>query len=173
MTDPLSPASSSPRTASSREARRRTLTFLFTLVITTAGATVLARGLGGSPWASLAVMWSPGLAALAASVLTRRRLREVGWRPWPARWPSSGWVLPVVYALPAYAAVWLTSLGGVPESTMLERARLTLDMPAGSDEVLVLAAFGYITLVGLLPAVMMSLGEEVGGRGGLTCGRML
>ena len=35
-------------------------------------------------------------------------------------------MLPIFYAVPAYAAIWATGLGGVPNPTFLERARLTL-----------------------------------------------
>lgn len=76
-----------------------------------------------------------------------------------------GWLLPILYALPAYALVWLTGLGGVPNPTFLERARLTLNMPDASNELLILAAFFYITLINLIPSMLLSMGEEIGWRG--------
>ena len=54
-------------------------------------------------------MWTPALAALAASVLTRRSLGAIGWRPWPIKWLAAGWIIPILYAFPAYALVWLAT----------------------------------------------------------------
>ena len=65
----------------------------------------------------------------------------------------------------AYIPMWLTGLGGVPNPTFLDRARLTLNMPTGSDSLVILSAFGFISIVNLLPAMLMSLGEEIGWRG--------
>ena len=65
----------------------------------------------------------------------------------------------------AYILIWLTGLGGVPNPTFLDRARLTLNMPTGSDSLVILSAFGFISIVNLLPAMLMSLGEEIGWRG--------
>ena len=44
-------------------------------------------------------------------------------------------------------------------------ARLTLNMPTGSDSLMILSAFGFISIVNLQPAMLMSLGEEIGWRG--------
>lgn len=65
----------------------------------------------------------------------------------------------------AYILMWLTGIGGVPNPTFLDRARLTLNMPTGSDSLVILSAFGFISIVNLLPAMLMSLGEEIGWRG--------
>jgi membrane protease YdiL (CAAX protease family) len=53
----------------------------------------------------------------------------------------------------------------VPNPTFLERARLTLNLPTSSDTAVIFAAFGFITVVNLLPSVFFSLGEELGWRG--------
>ncbi len=149
-----------------RTARLRVGIFLAALVPLTLAAWLAGAWLGESPLARLLMMWTPALAALVASLLTRRSLAAIGWKPWPLRWLALGWLLPVVYAVPAYALVWLSGLGGVPNPTFLERARLTLGAPAGwSDGLVIAAAFGYITLVNLLPAMLLSLGEEIGWRG--------
>jgi membrane protease YdiL (CAAX protease family) len=139
--------------------------FLALLVVATVVANRVAAQAGHSTLASLLIMWSPGLAALAASALTRRPLGAIGWRPWPVRWLALGWALPLLYAFPAYALVWATGLGGVPNPTFLQRARLTLGMPSGPDWLVIVSAFGYITVVNLLPAMVLSLGEEIGWRG--------
>ncbi|MEP0807202.1 MAG: CPBP family intramembrane metalloprotease [Chloroflexota bacterium] len=140
--------------------------YLVLLVIFTLAASLLTAGINpSSPAAALLTMTSPALAALLASLLTRRSLKEIGWRVTPVKWLGLGWILPILYAVPAYALLWLTGLGGVPNPTFLERARLTLNLPNAPDGLLIIAAFFYITLVNLIPAMILSLGEEIGWRG--------
>ena len=33
-----------------------------------------------------------------------------GWRPWPVKWLAAGWIIPILYAFPASALVWLAVL---------------------------------------------------------------
>jgi uncharacterized protein len=146
-------------------AKRRFILYLALLLVFTVGVNFVAASAGSSPAASLLIMWSPALAAIVASILTRRSLKKIGWRPWPVRWLAAGWVFPILYAFPAYALVWAAGLGRVPNPTFLERARLTLNMPAGPNWLVIVAAFGFISVVNLLPAMVLSLGEEIGWRG--------
>jgi uncharacterized protein len=135
------------------------------LGVFTVAANYAAARAGGSLAASFFIMSSPALAAIVASILTRRSLKAIGWRPWPVKWLAAGWVFPILYALPAYALVWITGVGSVPKPTFLERARLILDMPTEPNWLVILAAFGFISIVNLPPAMLFSLGEEVGWRG--------
>ena len=148
-----------------RTAMRRVAAFLAFLAVATVAASVAASHLKAGPLPSLLVMWSPGIAALLASLVMRRSIAEIGWRPWPVKWLGAGWLFPILVALPAYGIVWLLGLGSVPNPTFLERARLTLGMATGPDWLLIVAAFGFITIVNLLPNLVLSLGEEIGWRG--------
>lgn len=145
--------------------RNRIVAYITILFFLTIAANVIALQFKESPVADVTIMLSPALAALIASLLTRRSLKDIGWRVRSVKWLALGWVLPMLYALPAYALVWFTGLGGIPNPTFLERARLTLNMPSGSDGMLIVSAFFYITLVNLIPAMIFSLGEEIGWRG--------
>jgi len=146
--------------------QRRVAVYLVLLAIATALATLLAAQLGdASPVSALLVMTSRALAALLASLLTRRSLKEIGWRVTPLKWLGAGWILPILYAVPAYVVLWLTGLGGVPNPTFLERARFTLNLPDAPAQWLIPAAFFYITIINLLPSLVLSLGEEIGWRG--------
>lgn len=142
---------------------RRLLLFLGLLVGLTVLAHLLASNLEGNA-ASLLIMWSPGVAALLVALFTRGG-PAFGWRPGPLKWWAIGWALPVLYAAPAYSLVWIAGLGGVPNPTFLERARFTLGMADGSDALVIVAAFFYITVVNLLPTMVLVLGEEIGWRG--------
>lgn len=139
--------------------------FLVFLLAFTSAIFILTSRMQGTPIASLLIMWTPALAAILASILTRRSFREMGWSLQPMKWLAVGWVTPILYGFMAYIPIWLTGLGGVPNPTFLERARLTLNMPTGSDALVILSAFGFISIVNLFPAMLMSLGEEIGWRG--------
>ncbi len=143
----------------------RVLLFLILLFALTAGAFALTLHMPNTPLTSLLIMWTPALAAFVTSLLTGRSLKEMGWSVRPVKWLAIGWLIPIAYAALAYIPLWLTGLGGVPNPTFLERARLTLNMPAGSDLTVILAAFGFITIINLIPGMIMSLGEEIGWRG--------
>ncbi len=146
-------------------AYRRVVLFLILLALLTIVATWLVARMPGTPLSSLLMMWTPAIAALLAGALTRRSIKEMGWKLRPVKWLAIGWLIPAAYGLIAYGLLWLTGLGGVPNPTFLERARLTLNMPEASNALLIVAAFGYISIVNLLPGMLMSLGEEIGWRG--------
>lgn len=145
--------------------RKRVVYYVLFLLPLSVAANYMTSQFKGSPIASLIIMSSPALAALIASAMTGRSLKEIGWRVTPIRWLGIGWVLPILYAIPAYALVWITGLGGVPSPTFLERARFTLNMPSSSDGLVIVVAFFYITIINLIPSVILSMGEEIGWRG--------
>lgn len=116
-----------------------------------------------SNWTPLAVMASPGLAALSASLVTRRSLSEVGWRPGPLRFLLVGWLLPIGYATITYGTAWITGIGSIPSPLFLQRAALTLGLHNKTPHEIVLYAFAYIALMGLLNP--FALTEELGWRG--------
>lgn len=108
-----------------------------------------------------ASMWCPGVAAVLASLLTGRRLREIGWR-WTWRWALLGYVIPVAYAAAAYGSSWALGLAGVPNSDFL--ARLTQRF--GGSEGAALTKFLLLQgSVGVLFSCLSGLGEEIGWRG--------
>ncbi len=146
-------------------AKSRSILFVVLVaVISIAVDQLVARGVFGGA-GSLAYMWCPALSALVASVISRRSLKEIGWRP-RLKWLALGWVIPVACAFVAYGLVWLTGLGGVPRARFLERARIVLNMQASRpDWLVIVAAFGFITLWLLLPSMISALGEEIGWRG--------
>ena len=130
---------------------------LFVILVFAFSAITFAFKLG-----PFATMWGPAIAALVTSLLTRRSFREIGWKPWPVKWLAAGWAIPVVVSFAAYGSVWLTGLGAVPNPTFLDRARITPNMSAAPNWLLILAAFGYITILALLPNMLFALGEEIG-----------
>lgn len=144
--------------------KKRVLLFLILLMLITGFTYYATRFIGNKNISSLVVMWGPAIAALITGVVTKRHIKEIGWKI-NLKWMAFGWLTPVIYASVAYLLVWLLGLGGVPNPTFLERARFTLGIEHGPDGLVIMAAFFYITLINLIPSMLMGLGEEIGWRG--------
>lgn len=108
-------------------------------------------------------MWCPGVAAILASLLTKRPLAQIGWRWGKTRYQVASYFVPVAYSLVAYGATWALGLGRFPNSNFVETtaARLGGASPA--------ATIGrYVLLqatVGMVFSILAGLGEEIGWRG--------
>src|SRR5436190_7167853 len=71
---------------------------------------------GGFGFYVMALMWSPGVAALLTCRWRGIPLAELGWR-WPAnRWILAGWLLPFAYCVVAYGVIWASGLGRYGET---------------------------------------------------------
>lgn len=92
------------------------------------------------------LMWCPGVSALATRLIHQHNVRGEGWKWGPTRYEIVGYALPIVYAVVAYGAVWLTHFGGV------DLARFHT------------APWRFI-LIGTLGSLLSALGEELGWRG--------
>jgi membrane protease YdiL (CAAX protease family) len=92
------------------------------------------------------LMWCPGVSALVTRLALQRNLRGQGWRLGEVRWLGLAYVLPLAYAVVAYAIVWLTGLGGV-------------------DLSLFRVGVGTFFLVGTFQSLLAATGEELGWRG--------
>lgn len=136
-------------------------TFALTLLVVAAIAARGGLGAAGMTWA-LALMWSPGVVALAVHLHLRRSLRGLGWAPGPIRILLLALALPLAYAGGVYALVWASGMGGFEAGPALSayRAKLGLDptTPAAPTLLLFLAW-------GLPPNALAALGEEIGWRG--------
>jgi membrane protease YdiL (CAAX protease family) len=110
---------------------------------------------------TFALMWCPATAAVVASLLTGRSLREIGWR-WSGRWALLGLVVPIAYALVAYGATWVLGLGAVPNQAFLTRL---VSRFGGTPAAAFLKFLGLQASLGLLISCIAGLGEEIGWRG--------
>ena len=150
----MEPTTSLPRT--------RALIFLaFVAVFSSAAYYVAIFPRPG--WSSLLLMWCPGLAAIVASLVTKRRFSEIGWRPGPLKYLLAGWLIPIAYASVTYSFAWITGIGSMPSPLFLKRAAMTLNLHDKAPTEIVLSAFAYISVMGLLN--IGALGEEIGWRG--------
>ena len=114
---------------------------------------------GGGLWV-VGLMWSPAAAALLSSLLTARRLSEIGWR-WSWRYAAAAYAIPVLYGLIAYGATWALRRGAFPNQSFVNK----LIRPGETSG----AAIGRYVLVratlGVVLSLTTALGEEIGWRG--------
>jgi membrane protease YdiL (CAAX protease family) len=106
----------------------------------------------------LGVMWCPGAAALIVSLISRRSLRETGWKWGGTRWQLASYLLPPAVGLVVYGTVWLTGIGA------FDAAGLALGKDAGF-QIPLAATIALLATLGFLQGAIFALGEEIGWRG--------
>ena len=104
----------------------------------------------------------PGVAAIAARLVTAGTPRGLGWG-WglTRRYLALSYALPLAYCAVAYGLVWATGLAGWDPEGLAAGLPLS-GLPEG------VAAVGAALLaltVGVVPFLVLSLGEEIGWRG--------
>ncbi len=94
---------------------------------------------------TLGLMWCPALAAFLTWRILKIKSPGIGWRPGNWRYLLLGYLLPIVYSLVAYGAIWLTGI-------------------APFQNALTPQLIGYV-VVGSVIGNLSTLGEEIGWRG--------
>lgn len=112
----------------------------------------------------LALMWSPGIAAMLTQLIATRGLRGLGWKFGSIRWLGLGYILPVLYGLPVYAFAWIAGLGTIINPYTFSESTRQLATPSLASALTVFlllnATKGFI-----MPNLVLALGEEIGWRG--------
>jgi membrane protease YdiL (CAAX protease family) len=138
------------------DARKRIVTFLALTLLFTAVSASLAIGIGTEGDAgdllALAVMWSPGLAALVTVFAFQRNFRGMGWGLGKPRYLLIGYGLPLAECSLVYGLVWVVGLGG-----------LRGDIPGAAETLVTITP-------GIVIGALFALGEEIGWRGFLVPG---
>ncbi len=111
------------------------------------------------------VMWCPGLAAMATKRLFGESLRELGWSWGSGRWPFWAYVIPVLYALPAYLAIWISGLGGFYNVEFVAKAAKEYGLEPLAAPIALVAYVLLSMTAGFIPKTARALGEEIGWRG--------
>jgi membrane protease YdiL (CAAX protease family) len=103
------------------------------------------------------LMWCPGIAAIAVSLLFQRNLHGCGWKWRATPLAIVSYLLPPALALVVYGAVWLTGIGGFQAAGLSgEDLVHQLALPA---TILIHATLGFPV------SMIFALGEEIGWRG--------
>lgn len=90
-------------------------------------------------------MWSPGFSAILTLFIHKRKLSELWWQWGKTKYQIWSILTPIIYVVIGYTFVWLTGLGGFDGTK--------------------LAPVFKNTLIWMLPAMFMVLGEEIGWAG--------
>lgn len=109
------------------------------------------------------LMWCPGLAAFAACRLFRIDAGTLGWNWRPARYQVWSYVIPILYSLPVYVAVWICIRGSFAYSDFVTEVGQSFGFAPRLTAPL-LGVPLYVT-VGVIGTMSRTLGEEIGWRG--------
>ncbi len=119
---------------------------------------------GGGGWWVMGLMWCPAAAAILASLLVKRPLRQIGWR-WSWRYAAYAYAIPIAYAAVAYGATWALGLGDFPDGAFLARLTQRFGTPGASDASVILRYVLRQGSLGFVVSCLSGLGEEIGWRG--------
>jgi uncharacterized protein len=121
---------------------------------------------------TIALMWAPGLAALATIRLTKDKLSTIGWQWGDWRWNVAGYIIPIGYSFLAYAGLAVAGIVSLGSPEVLDAIIGKLGFsPAGTAQgtLPTIWTIAVFTLVAALPGIAIgvssALGEEIGWRG--------
>ncbi len=125
---------------------------------------IATGGEGIDPWV-LPLMLCPALSAILTKLIFDRNLKDLGWKPGPAKWLGLAYLLPILYGAVVYGFTWLIGQGGfTTEVAVGVASELGMSDASGGQMVVVytlfLATFGFLRYS--LPG---AFGEELGWRG--------
>jgi membrane protease YdiL (CAAX protease family) len=101
---------------------------------------------------TLGLMWCPGIAAMATTLVFQRNLKGLGWRLGNVRYLVLAYALPLAYAAVAYVVAWNLGLGAFSAD----------GLPAGQS---LLSFLAINATVGVALSLLPAMGEEIGWRG--------
>lgn len=110
------------------------------------------------------LMWCPALGAWLTCRYLGRPISSLGWG-WPPRYIAAAYVLPFVYAIPAYSVIWLTGLGTFYNKPFVDLVAKDFGFVPPSDAFAIAYYFGYTATIAVIKDVATVLGEEIGWRG--------
>jgi uncharacterized protein len=119
---------------------------------------------GYGPYIAL-LMWCPGLAGVAAVLITGGKLSELAWRGTSLKWVLIGWLVPIAGLSAAYAAVCLLGKAAFPNAQFVARVGSAMGIHGDSTWAILIAHAGVSAIVGPINSCGRALGEELGWRG--------
>ncbi|HEX4019719.1 MAG TPA: type II CAAX endopeptidase family protein [Acidobacteriaceae bacterium] len=111
------------------------------------------------------LMWCPALAAFAACKIFRIDVATLGWKWRPVRYEVWAYLLPIVYSIPVYIAVWLFIDGSFGFSAFATKMSAAFGFPHWPHAATLLLAIPSYAFVGVIASMARALGEEIGWRG--------
>jgi uncharacterized protein len=125
-----------------------------------------AHGKAMSVGAVMLLMWCPATAGIACTLIFKREFRALGlrWGGWSNA--AIGYFLPILYGLIAYAVIWGTGIGHVPNYVLFRELATKLHMVNPSTtKLMVMMLLGFGVVWELTGGLIAGGGEELGWRG--------
>jgi uncharacterized protein len=111
------------------------------------------------------LMCCPAAAAFATLKLRGRTIASLPWKwgSWRANW--QGYLIPTAYIGIAYAFVWASGLGGVPDRETIGEWSAVLGLDSGNELVVISTMVALLATIQLIKSLGTIAGEEIGWRG--------
>ncbi|MCI0445394.1 CPBP family intramembrane metalloprotease [bacterium] len=110
------------------------------------------------------LMWCPGIAALITCRLRGISISELGWK-WNTRYVIISYLIPLVYGLIAYLAVWSSGFGKFPNYDFVKTVASSFGWK-NFPPAIVIALYVLLNgTIGMASSLASALGEEIGWRG--------
>jgi membrane protease YdiL (CAAX protease family) len=125
---------------------------------------IITGGEGIDPWV-LPLMMCPAVSAILTKLIFDRNLKDLGWKPGPAKWLGLAYLLPILYGAVVYGIVWLARQGGFTTEVVAGVASELGMSDASPVQMVVVYALLMGTIVFLRNSLPGAFGEELGWRG--------
>ncbi len=146
--------------------RQLRIFFIIISLITTIVFVWMFNDLDNAQSLGMIMMYVPGISAIIASLITRDKIRNYGWKLGKIKYLGYAYILPLLIATVAFGLVWISGLSEfTPDEVKNYRwARyLGFDLPAPF-----LAGFMGKAILYTLMISILTFGEELGWSGFLT-----
>ena len=120
---------------------------------------------GGNGLYVLGLMWCPGVSALITMKLLKRKFREIGWKWGKPKYQIWSYIIPIAYAVIAYLIIWIFGLGKFYNEEFVTGISNKFGLSAMDDKFIIPVYIFIFGIVGIIPAAISALGEEIGWRG--------
>ena len=114
---------------------------------------------------TMALMWSPGIAAIITQLVFHKSLRGLGWKPGKIKYLAMGYILPVIYCLVVYGITWISGLGNFPNPDFITILQTNYGFSAETGNLALAYFLPIMVTLGVLSGVLSAAGEEIGWRG--------
>ena len=125
---------------------------------------IIQGGEGIAPWV-LPLMWCPALSAIITKLIFDHNLKDLGWKPGPAKWLGLAYLLPILYGAVVYGFTWLIGQGGFTTEAIAEVASELGMSNASGVQMVAIYTLVLGTIVFLRNSLPGAFGEELGWRG--------
>jgi uncharacterized protein len=111
------------------------------------------------------LMWCPGFAAIATTLLSGRKLSSLGWKWGPKKYLWRSYLIPLLYAAIAYIIIWIAGWGHFYNKELVGNLAKSFGWTGAPDFVVIFFYVLFTGVFGMAGSMATALGEEIGWRG--------